>query len=396
MSVDSSLYTLTVSSDPTGSKILDIYEVEQPLKDNYLAEMSKRGPEIVNLDVDSSQDGANKLRARLDVPKAAAGGVAAAISNVREPVLPGLPAAPAVPADSGLLAPAASGLPPAPAGAGAGEKGVEALLMESGDLGVPAPPVFGPVADDPSLSFIAPPAAPGLFAAPSAEAGTAADALFSGPAPVEPGPISQEQVVKRRKAQAQLAAVGTAALAAEAAAPTPPKVPTPLPVVYSNPAVTDPALVTRLKLVLPANVKPGDKVDNIGGNPKISFIVPPGAKGGDSVEVKVPNDDMVNDGSSKEPVVIPAEQAARSAAVKAKTGSLLREAVAQQTRKRQEQVAASVPPAAPVGLQGSTGPLATVGAPKTWGGPQSGGKKRTRKCRKTKKHRARRVASRRR
>jgi hypothetical protein len=202
--------------------------------------------------------------------------------------------------------------------------------------------------------------------------------------------MSKEKMAKRRKAQSQLVAVGNAALAAEAAAPTPPKVPTPLPVVYSNPAVTDPALVTRLKLVLPANVKPGDKVDNIGGNPKISFIVPPGAKGGDSVEVKVPNDDMVNDGSSKEPVVIPAEQAARSAAVKAKTGSLLREAVAQQTRKRQEQVAASV------GLKGSTGPLATVGAPKTWGGPQSGGKKRTRKCRKTKKHRARRVASRRR
>ena len=234
--------------------------------------------------------------------------------------------------------------------------------------------------------------------APPAEAGTAADALFAGPAPVEPGPKSQEQLDKERKAQAQLAAVGTAALAAEAAAPTPPtppKVSTPLPVVYSNPAITDPNLLTGLKVVLPANVNPGDKVDNIGGNPKISLIVPAGAKGGDSVEVKVPTADMSNEGSPKAPEVIPAEQAAKSAAIKAKTGSLLREAVAQNTRKRQEQVAASVP-VAPAGLQGSTGPLATVASPKTLGVQKFGGKKRTRKCRKTKKHRARRVASRRR
>lgn len=390
MSVDSTLYTLTVSNDATGSKILDIYEVDPPLKDNYLAEMSKRGPELVNLDVDSSQDAANKLRARLDIPKAAAGGVAAAISNVRDPVLPELVASSSgekVAAESEfsdlppLLPAPPSGLPPAPpAGAGAGEKAVEALLVESGDLsapsGLPVVPSVIPAAEE-----LAP------------EPVTAADALFAGPAPVEPGPISQEQVVEQRKAQAQLAAVGTAALAAEAAAPTPPKVPTPLPVVYSNPSVTDPALLTGLKVVLPANVNPGDKVDNIGGNPKITIIVPAGAKGGDSVEVKVPTDDMVNDGSSKEPVVIPAEQAAKSAAIKARTGSLLREAVAQNTRKRQEQVAAQ---AAPAGLQGSTGPLATVASPKTLGVPKFGGKKRTRKCRKTKKHRARRVASRRR
>jgi hypothetical protein len=394
MSVDSSLYTLTVSSDPTGSKILDIYEVEQPLKDNYLREMSMRGPEIVNLDVDSSQDGANKLRARLDVPKAAAGGVSAAISNVRDPVLPGL--VPIVDSSSiaesefsdlpALLPVPPSVLPaPAPAGAGAGENAVEALLVESGDLSAPSglPAASGlPV----------PPAASGLPAEPV----TAADALFAGPAPVEPGPISQEQLVEQRKTQASLAAIGRGALAAEAAAPTPPKVATPLPVVYSNPAVTDPNLVTGLKVVLPANVNPGDKVDNIGGNPKISLIVPPGAKGGDSVEVKVPTTDMANEGSPKAPVVIPAEQAAKSAAIRAKTGSLLREAVAQNTRKRQEQVAASVPAAAVAGLQGSTGPLATVASPKTFGVPKFGGKKRTRKCRKTKKHRARRVASRRR
>jgi len=384
MSVDSTLYTLTVSNDQTGSKILDIYEVDPPLKDNYLREMSKRGPEIVNLDVDSSQDAANKLRARLDIPKAAAGGVAGAIDSVRNPILSlssqapvegsGLsdlpPPPPTVTASEG-----AASLVPAPAPAG--EKAVEALLVESGDLSAPS-------------------GLPAVLAVP-AEPVTAADALFAGPAPVEPGPISQEQLDEQRKTQSQLAAIGRGALAAEAAAPTPPKAPTPLPVVYSNPAVTDPNLVTGLKVVLPANVNPGDKVDNIGGNPKISLIVPAGAKGGDSVEVKVPTADMSNEGSPKAPEVIPAEQAAKSAAIKARTGSLLREAVAQNTRKRQEQ-AASVPaaPAAVAGLQGSTGPLATVASPKTLGVPKFGGKKRTRKCRKTKKHRARRVASRRR
>lgn len=383
MSVDSSLYTLTVSSDPTGSKILDIYEVDPPLKDNYLREMSKRGPEIVNLDVDSSQDAANKLRARLDIPKAAAGGVAAAISNVREPVLPAIVASSSGQnvADESEFSDLPSLIPAPPSGlpapAPAGEKALEALLVESGDLsapsGLPAVPVSEELAPEPV---------------------TAADALFARPAPVEPGPISQEQLDEQRKTQSQLAAIGRGALAAEAAAPTPPKVATPLPVVYSNPAVTDPALLTGLKVVLPANVNPGDKVDNIGGNPKISLIVPPGAKGGDSVEVKVPTTDMSNEGSPKAPEVIPADQAAKSAAIKARTGSLLREAVAQNTRKRQEQ-AASVP-AAPLGLQGSTGPLATVASPKTFGVTKFGGKKRTRKCRKTKKHRARRVASRRR
>ena len=395
MSVDSTLYTLTVSNDLTGSKILDIYEVDQPLKDSYLTEMSKRGSEIVNLDVDSSQEAANKLRARLDAPKGAAGGVSAAISNVRDPVLPGLVASSSgekVAAESEfsdlpILLPAPpSGLPSAPPSGlpASREKALEALLVESGDLsapsGLPVPPA----------EELAP------------EPVTEADALFAGPAPAEQGPKSQEQLDKERKTQASLAALGRGALAAEAAAPTPPKVATPLPIVYSNPSVTDPALLTTLKVVLPVNVNPGDQVNNIGSNPKISVIVPAGAKGGDSVEVKVPTVDMANAGSPKAPEVIPAEQAAKSAAIKAKTGSLLREAVAQQTRKRQEQAAASVPaaPAAPAaavaGIQGSTGPLATVASPKTLGVTKFGGKKRTRKCRKTKKHRARRVASRRR
>jgi hypothetical protein len=427
MSVDSSLYTLTVSSDATGSKILDIYEVDPPLKDNYLLEMSRRGPELVNLDVDSSQDAANKLRARLDVPKGVAGGVSAAISNVREPVLPGIVASSSgqnvadesefsdlpslIPAPA---RPSASAPAPAPAPAPAGEKGLESLLMGDGLLGDSSFPAPAPVKSSSLLPPAAAPAPASSLLVPPAEAGTAADALFAGPAPVEPGPISQEQLDKQRKTQSMLAARGRGALAAQRAAALtsaqpPIKPPRPLPkiTVYSNPAVTDPALLAGLKFVLPANVNPGDKVDNIGGNPKISLIVPAGAKGGDSVLLYVPTDDMSNEGSMKTMEVIPAEQAARSAAVRAKTGSILREAVAQHTRKRKEQMAASVPaaaaaaaaaaaPAAVAGLQGSTGPLATVASPKTFGVPKFGGKKRTRKCRKTKKHRVRRVASRRR
>ena len=240
-----------------------------------------------------------------------------------------------------------------------------------------------------------PPPPPPLFAT----AVNDATDVFSQPAPE----ADKAEIVKQTAANEEQERTP---LMEQAAAPTPPKA---LPVVYSNPAITDPNLVTGFTFKLPANVKTGDQVKNISSNPKINIIVPPGVNGGDSVEVRVPKDDMVNEGSPKNVEVVDASiasateaAAAKSTAAKSRLSGILKEGVANQTRLRQfdkytNELIAKKKAAETAGLQNAAVPVTVNTQPPSLGiKPLAGGKRRTRKCRRTKKRRVRRVMTKRR
>lgn len=388
----SNLYTLTLETGNNGSRIWDIYQVDEPLKTPYLTEVgNRRIPELpVDLDTDTPEAGANKLKGYLNIVNTGPGGMgmSGVRSNVLNPREPEEDLPPLIPlkkqertvpdGDNG------TGLPPMPPAVTA--MGVDETL-----------PIPGVPADSQGDT---PPPPPPLFATTAVNDATD---VFSQPAPLEPSVAEKAEIVKQTAANE---AQERAALMAQAAAPTPPKA---LPVVYSNPAITDPNLVTGFTFKLPANVKTGNQVKNIGSNPKINIIVPPGVNGGDSVEVRVPKDDMVNEGSPKNIEVVDASiasateaAAAKSAAVKSRLSGILKEGVANQTRLRQfdkytNELIAKKKAAETAGLQNAAVPVTVNAQPPSLGiKPLVGGKRRTRKCRRTKKRRVRRVMTKRR
>ena len=427
----SNLYTLTLETGNNGSRIWDIYQVDEPLKTPYLTEVgNRRIPELpVDLDTDTPEAGANKLKGYLNIVNTGPGGMG--MSGVRSNVLNQriIKSAPRFAEDltsSGSMtvkemnsAPEGqnqifSGLNPREP-----EEDLPPLIplkkqertVPDGDNGTglpPMPPAVTAMGVDETLPIPGVPAdsqgdtppPPPLFATTAVNDATD---VFSQPAPLEPSEAEKAEIVKQTAANE---AQERAALMAQAAAPTPPKA---LPVVYSNPAITDPNLVTGFTFKLPANVKTGNQVKNIGSNPKINIIVPPGVNGGDSVEVRVPKDDMVNEGSPKNIEVVDASiasateaAAAKSAAVKSRLSGILKEGVANQTRLRQfdkytNELIAKKKAAETAGLQNAAVPVTVNAQPPSLGiKPLVGGKRRTRKCRRTKKRRVRRVMTKRR
>jgi hypothetical protein len=422
----SNLYTLTLETGDNGSRIWDIYQVDEPLKTPYLTEVgNRRIPELpVDLVNDTPEAGANKLKGYLNKVNAGPGGMG--MSGVRSNVLNQriIKSAPADLTSSGSMT--VKEMNSAPEGQNQIFSGLnprepeedlppliplkkQARTVPDGDNGTglppmpPAPvvtamgvdetlPIPGVPAD---LQGDTPPPPPPLFAT------TVNDAtdVFSQPAPE----AEKAEIINQTAANE---AQERAAIMAQAAAPTPPKA---LSVVYSNPSITDPNLVTGFTFKLPANVKPGDQVKNIGSNPKINIFVPQGVNGGDSVEVRVPKDDMVNEGSPKNIEVVDAgvasateAAAAKSAAVKSRLSGILKEGVANQTRLRQfdkytNELIAKKKAAETAGLQKAAVPVTVNAQPPSLGiKPLVGGKRRTRKCRRTKKRKVRRVMTKRR
>jgi len=411
----SNLYTLTLETGDNGSRIWDIYQVDEPLKTPYLTEVgNRRIPELpVDLVNDTPEAGANKLKGYLNIVNAGPGGMG--MSGVRSNVLNQriIKSAPADLTSSGSMT--VKEMNSVPEGKNQIFSGLnprepeeylppliplnkQARTVPDGDNGRGLPPMpptqavtaMGvdetlPIPGVPAdLQGDTPPPPPPLFAT------TVNDAtdVFSQPAPAP---------------EAEKAEIINQTAANDA---TPPKA---LPVVYSNPAITDPNLVNGFTFKLPANVKTGDQVKNIGSNPKINIIVPPGVNGGDSVEVRVPKDDMVNEGSPKNIEVVDAgiasateAAAAKSAAVKSRLSGILKESVANQTRLRQfdrytNELIAKRKAAETAGLQNAAVPVTVNAQPPSLGiKPLVGGKRRTRKCRRTKKRKVRRVMTKRR